>query len=353
MPIQIPSLDDRNYSAILSEALARIPVHNPEWTNFNESDPGVTLVEVFSFLTENLLYRANQIPERNRRKFLSLLGMPLQSAAPARGLVTISNERGPLQTITLNGGMEVMAGKVPFRTSAGLDVLPIEARCYYKRLITTLTDTQKEYYRQLYASFFPQDTLDTASLQLYDTAAFPDPTPASQGVDLSSTSVVDGLWVALLVRPNEKDPDAVEATRQQIGGKTLNLGVVPYIADADRLLNPVGQPSIDQATRLEFSIPKSGSLGQDRVPTYRSLATQADINVLSAPGILQITLPEASALKMWDNLDPLELGVGAFPPALDDTNLNARLITWLHIVAPAGTPAAHAIMSQTHEHGSN
>ncbi len=340
MSIKIPSIDDRTFSDLVKESLARIPVHNPEWTNYTESDPGVTLIEVFSFLTDSLLYRANQVPERNRRKFLSLLGMPLQTAAPAKGLVSFSNDRGPLITVTLNGGIEVLAGKIPFRTNAALDVLPIEARVYYKRAITNLTDAQKEYYRQLYASFFPEETLNTASLQMYDTAAFPDPTPTSKGVDLAAKEVIDGLWVALLVRQNEKDPNVVEVTRQQIAGKTLNLGVVPFISDATRLLNPVGQSTPDQATRLQFSIPKSGSLGQDRTPTYRALAAQADANVLSAPGVLQITLPEAGALKMWDNLDPLDLGVGAFPPALDDTNLSNRLITWLHIEAPTGAQAS-------------
>ena len=62
-----PQLDTRSYQDLVDEALARIPIHNPEWTNFNESDPGVTLIELFAFLTESLLYRANQIPERNRR----------------------------------------------------------------------------------------------------------------------------------------------------------------------------------------------------------------------------------------------------------------------------------------------
>src|SRR5947208_12106646 len=101
MPITLPKIDDRRYQDLLNEALARIPVHNPEWTNFNRSDPGVTLIEVFAFLTETLLYRANQIPERNRRKFLSLLGVPLQPGSASRGIVTISNDRGPLQTLTL------------------------------------------------------------------------------------------------------------------------------------------------------------------------------------------------------------------------------------------------------------
>src|SRR5207237_6157121 len=132
MPLTIPTLDDRKYQDLLTEALARIPVHNPEWTNFNESDPGVTLIELFAFLTENLLYRCNQIPERNRRKFLSLLGIPLQPAASAQGIVTIANEHGPLETVTLNAQLEVRAGQVPFRTERGLDVLPIEAEVYDK-----------------------------------------------------------------------------------------------------------------------------------------------------------------------------------------------------------------------------
>src|SRR5207302_9436587 len=99
MPLQIPAIDDRRYQDLRNEALARIPVHNPEWTNFNRSDPGVTLIELFAFLTESLLYRCNQIPERNHRKFLSLLGIPLQPATPAQGLVAFNNERGPLDTL--------------------------------------------------------------------------------------------------------------------------------------------------------------------------------------------------------------------------------------------------------------
>src|SRR5437764_2302692 len=108
MPIQLQTLDDRTYDDLKREALARIPVHTPAWTNFYESDPGVTLIELFAFVTENLLYRSNQIPDRNRRKFLQLLGVQLQAATSARGLVTFTNEGGAVdgqgipQTITLN-----------------------------------------------------------------------------------------------------------------------------------------------------------------------------------------------------------------------------------------------------------
>ena len=38
----------------------------PEWTDANGTDPGVTLLELFAWLSENLLYRAGEIPERGR-----------------------------------------------------------------------------------------------------------------------------------------------------------------------------------------------------------------------------------------------------------------------------------------------
>jgi hypothetical protein len=41
-----------------------------DWTDFNESDPGITLFELFAFLAEQLQYRIEQIAaEERRRKF--------------------------------------------------------------------------------------------------------------------------------------------------------------------------------------------------------------------------------------------------------------------------------------------
>ena len=75
MPLDAPILDDASYERLLEEVRARIPVYAPEWTGYNESDPGIALLELFSFLADNLLYRANQIPETSRRRFLALLGV--------------------------------------------------------------------------------------------------------------------------------------------------------------------------------------------------------------------------------------------------------------------------------------
>jgi hypothetical protein len=342
MPLTIPQIDDRNYQQLLDEALARIPVHNPEWTNFNKSDPGVTIIEVFAFLTENLLYRSNQIPERNRVKFLQLLGIPLRPASSARGLVTFSNERGPLQTFTLGAGLEVRAGQVPFRTELGIDVLPVEAQVYYKRRLDDPSQQVRDYYRQLYASFggpLPTD------FQLYQTV--PLAARESDVVDLGSETVDGSLWVALMVRATDRPyTQAVEDARQAIGGKTLALGIVPALADARRKLSPGGRATGEGVTLLQFLTPlvqPDGTLEKDDAgtpaPRYRPLDVGATNDVLTEPGVVQLTLPAAAELKLWENIDPLESGVGDLPPALEDTNLSDRLVTWLRIRPSAAVPA--------------
>ena len=80
MPIRPPALDDRRYDDLVTELLARIPAHTPEWTNPRVGDPGRTIIELFAWLGDALLYRVNLIPERQRLAFLRLLGQPLRPA---------------------------------------------------------------------------------------------------------------------------------------------------------------------------------------------------------------------------------------------------------------------------------
>src|SRR3954471_15803910 len=93
MPLPRPILDDRSYQQLRDELVRRIPVYNPEWTDHNPSDPGITLLELFAFLGENLLYRFNQIPESTRLAFLNLLQIPLRPAAAAEALVVVTDPR--------------------------------------------------------------------------------------------------------------------------------------------------------------------------------------------------------------------------------------------------------------------
>jgi hypothetical protein len=76
MPLQLPNLDDRRYADLVEEARGLIPTYAPEWTNHNPSDPGITLVELFAFLNEMLIYRLNRVTSANVLSFLKLLNGP-------------------------------------------------------------------------------------------------------------------------------------------------------------------------------------------------------------------------------------------------------------------------------------
>lgn len=76
MPITLPNLDDRGFDDLVAEALAQIPALAPEWTDHNPSDPGITLIELFAYLSEILIYRLNLVTDANTRAFLKLLNGP-------------------------------------------------------------------------------------------------------------------------------------------------------------------------------------------------------------------------------------------------------------------------------------
>ncbi len=350
MPLTTPSLDDRTYRELLEDALARIPVHNPEWTNFNDSDPGVTLVQVFSFLTESVLYRANQIPERNRRRFLQLLGVPLRAASSAQGMVTFTREKGAPETLTLPGELELKAQSTPFLTRAGLDVLPIETAVFYKRAIENPDPSLTAYYTQLHASFLGSPT--AGGLVLYETVALPAPMngTAATGVDLGTDTVDGSLWIALLLRKADAPrtvadlPAKLAEVRSALAGRTMSLGIIPDMAAAGAMAEPGAVSTAGEALlqyqipaappRSSDGLPRPMSLSGDRLPSYTSLPARTTTNVLAGPGIVEIDLPLADAMRLWENLEPLEAGAGDFPPALDDTTLEQRVITWLRIRLP-------------------
>ncbi len=76
MAIAVPNLDDRSYADLVDDARALIPVFDPSWTNHNESDPGITLLELFAWLTEMQIYALDQITDEHRVTFLRLLRGP-------------------------------------------------------------------------------------------------------------------------------------------------------------------------------------------------------------------------------------------------------------------------------------
>src|ERR1041385_5563624 len=126
VPLPSPILDGRSYQQLRDELIRRIPVYAPEWTDRNASDPGITLIELFAFLGENLLFRFNQIPDATKLAFLRMLQIPLRPATTARAMVTMANTDPAGAGVLVAIGTEMRAGAVPFQSSTEVLAWPLE-----------------------------------------------------------------------------------------------------------------------------------------------------------------------------------------------------------------------------------
>ncbi len=107
MPLPTPRLDDRRFQDIVDEAKSRITRYCPEWTDHNVSDPGVALIELFAWMTDLLLYRVNQVPDKLYIKFLELIGVRLEAPRAARAPVTFYLSAAQPADIIIPEGTEV------------------------------------------------------------------------------------------------------------------------------------------------------------------------------------------------------------------------------------------------------
>lgn len=105
--LEKPNLDDRKFKDLVEECILRIPRYCPEWTNHNPGDPGITLIELFAWLTDQMLLRFNQVPLLNYITFLELLGIRLQAPTPATCELTFYLSKDQPEPVRIPYGTEV------------------------------------------------------------------------------------------------------------------------------------------------------------------------------------------------------------------------------------------------------
>lgn len=191
-----PNLDDRTFEDLVQECILRIPRYCPEWTNHNPGDPGITLIELFAWLTDHMLYRFNQVPRRYYIAFLELLGITLQAPTPAHTELTFSLTR---------------AQGSPLRIAAGTEVATV--RTETEPAIVFTTDRDLVIGQPRIQAFFVAET--QADLDL---------SPIGENGQLNETLILfstcqPGNCFYLVLHPSE--PDSVEPIPNQLYGNTL------------------------------------------------------------------------------------------------------------------------------------
>ncbi|MBK4216488.1 putative baseplate assembly protein [Paracoccus caeni] len=132
MPLTPPTVADLSYAVVERMLRERIPLVAPEWTDHNDSDPGIAMIQLFAHLTDQLGYRLNRVPEKTYIEFLKLVGVTLAPARAAETRIAFTlSKPGEAQAMTLPAGSRIRGkgagGTTPvFETDAELSVLPVQ-----------------------------------------------------------------------------------------------------------------------------------------------------------------------------------------------------------------------------------
>lgn len=134
MSLPAPNLDDRRFQDLVDDAKRFVQQRCPEWTDHNVSDPGVTLIELFAQMTDQLIYRLNRVPDRNYVKFLELIGVRRSPPSPATVPVTFWMSSIPTEIRRIPLGTEVATRRtereeaIEFTTVEDLAVIPVSVQ---------------------------------------------------------------------------------------------------------------------------------------------------------------------------------------------------------------------------------
>jgi len=327
MPLPSPILDDRSYQQLREELVRRIPVYTPEWTDHNASDPGITLIELFAFLGENLLYRFNQIPEATKLEYLKLLQIPLRPATPAAAMLALTTEAAvgvlvPLRT-------QASAGNLPFETQTETVAWPVSALAVARaRAAAPDQQTEPEVYEFAVRTVDALKPLPKGHVPEYYQNQQVQPDGTGAPVDFGAT-VDHSLWVAVL-REKGCDPG-------KLADGLLNIGFVPdpVVATMNEVQPCPGPGPASGGPAVEWQISRKNAPAG--AAQYSRLQVAGDTTRgLMQLGVVRLRLPKDLTDIGTPDIDPALGGTRDLPPVLDDET-EQKVLFWLRAYRPDGS----------------
>lgn len=322
MPLPVPNLDDRRFEDLVTEARNRLGNHLPELTHVPPGDPVHGFIDLFAWLTETILYRANLIPERQRRVFLNILQIPVRPARPARGVVCIDAGEYTLHLPAVTAAGSAVSGSgARFTTLGEVQATPL-----------SLAVTAKE---AVDPASLPEMGLDLPALaEQYGIPPGDQPTPfrprhlqpAREGLSLAGALDGDKGYYLAFITPQPL-AERREALREALAGITLNIALAPaddQPGDTVEDLRPralrwelLSKDEDGELVRLPLEVAEDSSRGGRR------------------PGVARVRVPRnADLFEDFATEDPMFLGVGNLPPALPDDLPSERVTFWLRLSCP-------------------
>ncbi len=111
MTLPTPNLDDRAFQDFVDEGKRLLQRRAPEWTDNNVADPGITLIETFAYMVDQLVFRLNQVPDLHYIKFLELLGESLRPPSAAYTTLEFTMTVPQADDVVIPEGVEVSTAR--------------------------------------------------------------------------------------------------------------------------------------------------------------------------------------------------------------------------------------------------
>ena len=111
--------EGKTFEEKMAEAVTNIPIYTDEWTNFNPSDPGMTILETlvgFATLQQDSM---DDIPALVRQKLLKMVGFEVRKGRNARLLLSAANVKEPF-VIPANHKFRI--GDICFETNREISI---------------------------------------------------------------------------------------------------------------------------------------------------------------------------------------------------------------------------------------
>ena len=108
------NLNDKTYQELISEAIMQIPLYTSEWTNFNPSDPGMTILENLTAFEALQQESIRQVTPQIRQKLLKMLGFTERKGRCARILMSAEGVKEPVE---LQANQPFYLGDLTFETN--------------------------------------------------------------------------------------------------------------------------------------------------------------------------------------------------------------------------------------------
>lgn len=326
MPLPVPNLDDRRFDDLVAEARLRLGAHLPELTQIAPGDPLHGIVDLFAWLTETILYRANLIPERQRRVFLNLLQIPLRPARAARGLVCV--DAGPTSVLLpplLDDGSQLRAGPVSLTTVGELQPTCLSLQVLVKRLLTSA---------ELEAmGITPLNLHQQFDLDPHQTPVAFRPHRFLPGQDiLHLDNTPDQAFYLACLAPAQLESQ-LALVRKNLAGILINLALAPADEQPAAALEQ-GAVSHLNPRRLVWELIIRDENGQPAYLPLEPVGTDTSAGGRRA-GIVRLRLPKnTERFDSFASTDPLFAGKGTWPPELVEQVDARRVAFWLRLRCP-------------------